>query len=169
MRAWMEVGIAVGEFVRSQAGRPIDDRGAAYGCCILATGFGLFIAAWAEFSSRRFKRNLAEKQARESSQALQVAQAEERRAQAAREQLERLVKAYGEEGAQRVLRKELWMDAPVAAVYQMFDRPVVVDDEVTKTKTIQVMKFQPLAHKGRYGLVVTVENGLVVGWKNNRS
>ena len=45
----------------------------------------------------------------------------------------------------------------------MFGQPAGRDEEVTKTKVAEVLKFRPLA-KNRFALKVTIEGGRVVGW-----
>ena len=48
-------------------------------------------------------------------------------------------------------------------VVEALGPPVDVSERVLKTKTTRVYKYQPLA-RGRFGLKVTIENDVVVGW-----
>jgi hypothetical protein len=42
-------------------------------------------------------------------------------------------------------------------------QPVHVDERVLKTKTVHTFKYRPLG-KNRFGLRISLENGVVKGW-----
>lgn len=76
-----------------------------------------------------------------------------------------LTARFGAENAQRIQFRQLWQGAPVDAVYEMHGRPSDVDEDVNEKRTRLTLKYQPLARKGSFGLRVTVDDGIVTGWK----
>lgn len=76
-----------------------------------------------------------------------------------------LTARFGAENAQRIQFRQLWQGAPIEAVYEMHGKPLDVDEDVNDKRTKLTLKYQPLARKGSFGLRVTVENGVVTGWK----
>jgi hypothetical protein len=59
----------------------------------------------------------------------------------------------------------VWQGATEEMLVESLGRPVDVDERVMKSKTRHVFKYNQLG-KNRYGLRVTLENGVVVGWED---
>ena len=78
--------------------------------------------------------------------------------------LARLVSQFGEDGAERIITRKLWVGAPADAVYEMFGAPAAIAEAVKGTHTKVVMKYFPQA-RGRFDLKVTVDDGRVSGWE----
>jgi hypothetical protein len=82
----------------------------------------------------------------------------------ARERRLRLIDRFGAEAAERILREELWIGETEEMVQESLGYPDDVDERVMKTKHRRVLKYRPLG-KNRYGLRVTLDDGVVVGWE----
>lgn len=63
----------------------------------------------------------------------------------------------------RIMKASIWVGQTTEQLTDAIGRPVDVDEKVLKTKTKEVWKYAPKG-RNRYGLRVTVENGVVVGW-----
>ncbi len=88
------------------------------------------------------------------------------RAAAARERYRqaRIWAKYGNtETAQRIIDKTIWQGETDAQLRDSLGAPTDIDQKVLKTKSKAIWKYH---HRGgnRYGLRITVENGMVVGW-----
>ncbi|HLV88693.1 MAG TPA: hypothetical protein VKV39_17035 [Candidatus Sulfotelmatobacter sp.] len=64
---------------------------------------------------------------------------------------------------ERILNKTLWVGETSAQLIDSLGAPLEVDRSVLKTKTKETWKYLRKSAK-RYGLRVTLENGIVVGW-----
>ena len=75
-----------------------------------------------------------------------------------------LLAKYGDpEVVERIMSKQIWQGQAEQMLIDSIGQPVAVDQKVLKTKTKEIWKYQQTA-KDRFGLKVTIENGLVVGW-----
>jgi hypothetical protein len=86
---------------------------------------------------------------------------------AAQERWESLCQRFGQVDAARIQRREVWQGQTQQALLESCGRPADVDEQVMKTKTKHVFKYQPIG-TNRYALRVTLENGVVVGWDDKR-
>lgn len=77
---------------------------------------------------------------------------------------EALLKKYGDaEVVTRIMKKMFWQGQTHEQLLDSLGRPLDIDEKVLKTKTKQVWKYSRTG-KNRYGLRITIENGIVVGW-----
>lgn len=74
-----------------------------------------------------------------------------------------LVKYGDQEIVDSIMSKSVWAGQTCDQLIDSIGRPADIDEKVLKTKRKAIWKY---AHKGgkRYGLRVTVENDIVVGW-----
>jgi hypothetical protein len=89
------------------------------------------------------------------------ARAAAKRAQARKEMIYR---KYGRNQiAEHIIAQKLWVGENETQLIDSLGRPEDTDEKVLKTKSKVIWKYH---HRGanRYGLRVTVENGVVVGW-----
>lgn len=63
----------------------------------------------------------------------------------------------------RIMRKEHWQGQTEEQLLDSLGKPIEIDERVMKTKTTETWKYNQQG-KNRFGLRVTVENGLVIGW-----
>lgn len=65
--------------------------------------------------------------------------------------------------AEKIIAKTIWVGETASELRDSLGAPNDTDEKVLKTKTKVIWKYQ---HRGgnRYGLRITVENGVVVGW-----
>jgi hypothetical protein len=134
--------------------------------------------ALAEQDRLRREAQWRERQAREERErqaALAMAEQERLAAVAAREAAERaraaeqqrriddLTARYGAEVAEKIIAGSIWVGQTAQMLVEALGRPADVEEKVMKTKTKRVYKYQ---HQGanRYGLRVTMDNDVVVGW-----
>ncbi len=71
---------------------------------------------------------------------------------------------YGDEDiVQHIMKGHFWQDQTEEQLIESIGRPASIDKKVLKTKRKEIWKYR---HQGgnRYGLRITLENGLVVGW-----
>lgn len=77
---------------------------------------------------------------------------------------EELIKKYGDaEIVTRIMKKMFWQGQTQEQLRDSLGRPLDTDEKVLKTKTKEVWKYNRVG-KNRYGLRITLENGIVVGW-----
>lgn len=75
-----------------------------------------------------------------------------------------LARRYGGfHAADNIQRGVLWQGEPEQALIASLGRPVARDEKVTRRSIRYVYKYH-MTGKNRYGLRVTVENGVVTGW-----
>lgn len=87
-------------------------------------------------------------------------------AQAAREAARKnaIYDKYGHtEIASRIIAGSIWQGQTAEQLRDARGRPADIDEKVLKTKTKETWKYVPRGGN-RYGLRITVENGIVVGW-----
>jgi uncharacterized protein len=76
-----------------------------------------------------------------------------------------LIAKYGEAVAARIIAREIWQGMTDEQLIESWGRPVEIGSEVMRTKTKQIWKYGQTG-KNRFTERVTVENGIVSGWKN---
>ena len=94
--------------------------------------------------------------------AQELAAAEEERA---RLHVEDLTARFGAEAAAKISSRELWVGETVEMLRESLGEPEDVAETVLKTKTKHVFKYDRRPGNHRFGLKVTLENGVVVGWQ----
>jgi membrane protein implicated in regulation of membrane protease activity len=76
----------------------------------------------------------------------------------------RLLQKYGDEDTvEKIMRGTIWLSQTAEQLRDSLGDPVDTDEKVMKTKRREVWKYHQISAK-RFGLRVTVENGVVVGW-----
>lgn len=80
------------------------------------------------------------------------------------ERFQGLVQRFGQENAGRIMSKTLWQGATAEMVHAMLGAPENVASKVLKTKKRDVWKYNRIGAR-RYGLQVTLENDVCVGWE----
>lgn len=93
--------------------------------------------------------------------------AEELKRQAAQAEVERKERVYRKYGhgdvAEKILNRTIWVSETAEQLRDSLGSPADIDEKVLKTKRKEIWKyFQTGAN--RFGLRITLENGLVVGW-----
>lgn len=65
--------------------------------------------------------------------------------------------------AEKIIARNIWQGQTQRQLRDSLGNPADTDEKVLKTKTKTIWKYH---HRGgnRYGLRITVENGVVVGW-----
>jgi uncharacterized protein YecT (DUF1311 family) len=76
-----------------------------------------------------------------------------------------LIAKYGEAIAARIIARDLWLGMTQEQLIESLGNPVEIGNEILRTKTKQVWKYGQTG-KNRFRQRVTVENGIVSGWKN---
>jgi hypothetical protein len=75
-----------------------------------------------------------------------------------------LLNKYGDvELVNRIMQKAFWQGQTQEQLLDSLGRPLDTDERVLKTKTKEIWKYNRVG-KNRYGLRITLENGVVVGW-----
>jgi hypothetical protein len=78
---------------------------------------------------------------------------------------EALLAKYGDaELVHRILTRMFWQGQTEEQLLDSLGSPLGIDTKVLKTKTKEIWKYNELG-KNRYGLKITLEDGLVVGWE----
>jgi len=77
--------------------------------------------------------------------------------------MDNLVSRFGQEIATKILQRQVWKGQTMEMLMEARGRPAAVDENVMKTKTKKVLKYDMIT-RGRFRLRVTVEDGQVVGW-----
>jgi len=62
-----------------------------------------------------------------------------------------------------IMRRMFWQGQTQEQLLDSLGRPADIDEKVLKTKTKEIWKYNQTG-KNRFGLRITIENGLVVGW-----
>ena len=76
-----------------------------------------------------------------------------------------LVEKYGDaEVADRIMKGMYWRDQTAEQLRESLGKPKDTDQTVLKTKVKEVWKYKPTG-KNRYGLKITLDDGVVVGWE----
>ena len=72
---------------------------------------------------------------------------------------------YGDASiAQRIMQKQFWQGQTSSQLADSLGDPLAVDQKVLRNSTREIWKYNSLGGN-RYGLRVTLENGVVVGWE----
>lgn len=75
-----------------------------------------------------------------------------------------LIKKYQDENlANKIMQRTLWQGQTAEQLIDAIGEPKDVDEKVLKTKTKQTWKYFPSGRR-RYGLRITLDDGIVVGW-----
>lgn len=99
----------------------------------------------------------------------EVAEAEAADRRAARHAAEQerrniLLEKYDDpEAVEMIMQGKFWQGATEEQVRDALGSPVDIDENVYKTKTKTVWKYQQKT-KTQFGLKITFENGVIVGW-----
>ncbi|MGA2055859.1 MAG: lysozyme inhibitor LprI family protein [Bradyrhizobium sp.] len=76
-----------------------------------------------------------------------------------------LIAKYGDAVAARIIARQIWQGMTDQQLIDSWGRPVEIGSEVMRTKTKEIWKYGQTG-KNRFRERVTVENGIVSGWKN---
>ena len=75
-----------------------------------------------------------------------------------------LTEKYGDpEIARRIMKKVLWQGETQEQLLEALGTPEDIDQKILKTKSKEVWKYRP-SGKNRFGLKVTLDDGIVVAW-----
>lgn len=79
----------------------------------------------------------------------------------------RRARIYGKYGrtevAERLIKRTVWVGETAEQLQDSLGVPVDIDEKVLKTKRKETWKYVRRG-RNRYGLRITVENGIIVGW-----
>jgi len=64
---------------------------------------------------------------------------------------------------EKLMQKTIWQGESSEQLIDSLGRPLDIDTKVMKTKTKEVWKYDQRG-VNRYGLRITLENGVIVGW-----
>ncbi|MDO4896984.1 MAG: hypothetical protein Q3971_06425 [Moraxella sp.] len=75
-----------------------------------------------------------------------------------------LVDKYGDiQIAQRIMDRAFWQGQTEDQLYDSLGKPDKIDSKVFKNKSTQIWRYDRIS-KRSFGLSITLENGVVVGW-----
>lgn len=75
-----------------------------------------------------------------------------------------LVEKYGlDENIDAIMNREYWIGQTKDMLFDSLGHPANEESHVTKTKSIEILKFDP-DDNGKFMLQVRLENGIVAGW-----
>ena len=75
-----------------------------------------------------------------------------------------LMEKYQDAGlVERLMRRIFWEGQTAGQLLDSLGRPVEIDRKVMKSRTREIWKYNRRT-KTRFGLRITVEDGVVVGW-----
>jgi hypothetical protein len=75
-----------------------------------------------------------------------------------------LIERYGDaEIAHRIMRGMYWQGQTAEQLREALGEPADIDQKAMKTKVKEIWKYRPTG-KRRYGLKITLDDGVVVGW-----
>ncbi|WED28118.1 DUF2845 domain-containing protein [Vibrio sp. DW001] len=81
-----------------------------------------------------------------------------------RQRRKRLMAKYRNEHiVNRLMKKTFWQGQTKDELIDSLGKPQDISQKVLKTKTKEIWKYNK-SGKNRYGLKITIENGLVIGW-----
>lgn len=75
-----------------------------------------------------------------------------------------LIERYDEDIADKIMAGEIWLDQTPEQLKDSLGEPDDKDIKVLKTKSKEIWKYDEIG-KNRYRKIITIENGLVVGWE----
>jgi uncharacterized protein len=76
-----------------------------------------------------------------------------------------LIAKYGDADAARILAGQVWQGMTEEQLVDSWGRPIEIGSEVTRTKKKEIWKYGQTG-KNRFKERVTLENGVVSGWRN---
>ena len=74
-----------------------------------------------------------------------------------------MMKSKDEELIERLLEEKFWVGQTKEQLINSLGEPLDVNQKVLKTKVKEVWKYEQTG-KNRYGLKITLDDGVVVGW-----
>ena len=74
-----------------------------------------------------------------------------------------MMKSKDEELIERLLEEKFWVGQTKEQLISSLGEPLDVNQKVLKTKVKEVWKYEQTG-KNRYGLKITLDDGVVVGW-----
>ena len=81
-----------------------------------------------------------------------------------RQRRRHLTEKYGDpEVARRIMKQILWQGETQEQLVESLGTPIDTDQKVMKTKSKEVWKYRPTG-RNRFGLRVTLDDGIVVAW-----
>ncbi len=85
-----------------------------------------------------------------------------------REEVERrraalLAKYHDPQIVDKIMRHVFWQGQSQEQLLDSLGRPADIDQKVMKTKVKEIWKYNPMG-SNRFGLRITIENSVVVGW-----
>lgn len=80
---------------------------------------------------------------------------------------QRLCSTYGDETANKIFQRKLWVGAPVAVVYEMFGQPADSKEKVTAKSRRASLRYFPINARS-YALKIDVVENVVTGWEDDR-
>ncbi|MFO0755061.1 MAG: hypothetical protein U0359_01105 [Byssovorax sp.] len=99
--------------------------------------------------------------------AAQQKEQDERAREAEQQRLAEYVQRFGQDIAERVMRREVWQGMTAEMLVASLGSPADVDETVLKTKRKHVYKYNPQG-ANRFGHRIFLENDTVVGWEDKR-
>lgn len=81
-----------------------------------------------------------------------------------RKRRKRLLEKYGDhEIVAMIMKRMFWQGQTPEQLIDSLGAPIDIDKKILKTKSKEIWKYDQRG-KGRFGLRITVENGIVIGW-----
>lgn len=80
-----------------------------------------------------------------------------------RKRIRLMMKYKDDDLVESLIDETFWRGQTAAQLMDSLGEPLDVDQKVMKTKVREVWKYEQTG-KNRYGLKITLEDGLVVGW-----
>lgn len=74
-----------------------------------------------------------------------------------------MMKYKNDELVESLMDESFWRGQTAAQLMDSLGEPLDIDQKVMKTKVREVWKYEQTG-KNRYGLKITLEDGVVVGW-----
>ncbi|MDE1712694.1 hypothetical protein PWG14_08345 (plasmid) [Chromobacterium amazonense] len=82
-----------------------------------------------------------------------------------RKRKKRLLEKYGDhEIVAMIMKRMFWQGQTPEQLIDSLGPPIDVDKKILKTKSKEIWKYDQRG-KGRFGLRITIENGVVIGWE----
>ncbi|WP_202593987.1 MULTISPECIES: hypothetical protein [Geobacter] len=129
----------------------------AIGVVTFAIGGAVIVAfAFWYTSSRSKARQLEMERLREEQRIASLREAEQRRLALTAKYADPLL-------IEKIMSRHFWQGQTEEQLRDSLGHPYDIDERVLKTKSKQIWKYHPMG-RNRFGLRITLENGLVVGW-----
>lgn len=81
--------------------------------------------------------------------------------------LAELTARFGDVAAVHIMNKRVWQGATPEMIVESIGKPLDIDERVMKEKTRHTFKYHQTG-KNKFGLRVTFEEGICVGWDDKR-